>query len=191
MRDFPFWRSFAAHTLFRPFNSIHRPAAAAIADALGVIDPADDVITHARKVFNATSADHDYGVFLKVMPLAGDVGGHFHAVTKPHAGNLPESRVRLLGSHGGHLDAHSPLEWRAHRQILPLAANGVQHRLERRRSGLFDVGSPAFADQLSDCRHKKKSVEPACRQAPPPAGGGGAGADKSTRGFCFKSPPPS
>src|SRR4051812_39003626 len=55
-------------------------AALAAVDAERVQRPADDVIPHARQVAHAPAADEDDRVFLKVVLLAGDVGGDFLAV---------------------------------------------------------------------------------------------------------------
>ena len=43
------------------------------------------------------------------MSLAGNIGRHFHAVRKPHAGDFADGGVRLPGSLRGHLGADAAL----------------------------------------------------------------------------------
>src|SRR5262249_50689947 len=57
---------------------------------------AHDVVAHAREVLDAAAADEDHGVLLQVVPLAGDVARHLHAVGEPDAADLAERRVGLL-----------------------------------------------------------------------------------------------
>jgi hypothetical protein len=48
-------------------------------------------------------------VFLKVVPLTGDVGSNFFPVGKPNTGNLSERRVGFLGSHRFDLQTNTTL----------------------------------------------------------------------------------
>src|SRR3954447_23927690 len=88
-------------------------AAAALAaiDAEGVERAADDVVAHAGQIAHAAAADQHDAVFLKVVLFAGDVGGDFLAVAEPHAGDLSQRGVRLLGGHRLDLEAHATLLW--------------------------------------------------------------------------------
>jgi hypothetical protein len=58
------------------------------------------MITNARKVLNASSANQNHGVLLQVMPNAGNVSGYFYPIGEADAGNLAQSRVRLLWRNG-------------------------------------------------------------------------------------------
>ena len=49
-------------------------------------------------------------MLLEVVALAWDVGGHFHAIRKAHAGDLTDSRVRLTRGLRGYLRADATLE---------------------------------------------------------------------------------
>src|SRR5688572_16043016 len=60
---------------------------------------ADDVVTHARQVANTAAAHEHDRVFLQVVAFARNVHGHFLAVAQAHAGDLSQSRVRLLRGH--------------------------------------------------------------------------------------------
>src|SRR6185312_16678133 len=68
----------------------------ALVDAGAVEGAADSVVTHARKVLDATTADEDNRVLLQVVAFAADIAGHLIAVREAYAADLPESRVRLL-----------------------------------------------------------------------------------------------
>src|SRR3954451_11329187 len=81
----------------------------AVGDPGGVEGAADDLVAHARQILDASAADEDDRVLLKVVALAGDVGGDLHAVRQPHAGDLPQRRVRLLRGHGGDARADAAL----------------------------------------------------------------------------------
>ncbi len=50
-----------------------------------------------RKVLDAAAADHDHGVFLKVVTFTRDVADHFKAVCETHLGDLAKGRVRFFG----------------------------------------------------------------------------------------------
>src|SRR5262249_15496019 len=108
-------------SLLRALGAVLRTALATVGDARGVERAADDVITNAGQVLDTAAADHDDRVLLKVVALARDVGGHFHAVGETDTGHLAQRRVRLLGRRGVHADAHAAL---------------LRAGLERRGSGL-------------------------------------------------------
>ncbi|CUX22863.1 30S ribosomal protein S7 (modular protein) [Agrobacterium genomosp. 5 str. CFBP 6626] len=82
--------------LLRTLRTVLGAALLAVLDALGIENTADDVVTHARQVLYAAAADHDHGVFLKVVTFARNVADDFEAVGEADLGNLTQSRVRLL-----------------------------------------------------------------------------------------------
>src|ERR671911_27584 len=69
----------------------------AVLHALGVERAADDLVAHTGEVLHTTAADEHDRVLLEVVPHAGDVGGDLDAAGEPHAGDLAERGVRLLG----------------------------------------------------------------------------------------------
>src|SRR3954451_9530769 len=76
-------------------HAVLRTGLLAVGHAGGVERPADDLVAHARQVLDAPGADeHDRGL-LQVVALARDVARDLHAMVRPHAGDLPQSRVRL------------------------------------------------------------------------------------------------
>lgn len=81
-------------------------------DAGRIQDSTDDVISDTDQVFDAASSEHDHRVFLQIMPDAGDISGHFHAVGEANPRDLSQGGVRLLGSGGGDFDADTALERR-------------------------------------------------------------------------------
>src|SRR6185295_4754311 len=127
-----------ALSLLRPLGAVLRPALATVLDALSVEGAADDVVAHARKVLDATAADHDHRVLLQVMTLARDVGHDLVAVGQPHLGDLAKRRVRLLRGRGVDAGADAAL--------LRACLQG-RHLVARPR------GPAALGDQLIDGGH--------------------------------------
>src|SRR5512141_1518126 len=110
---------------------------------------ADHVVAHAREVLDAAPADEDHGVLLEVVPLAGDVARHLHAVGEPHAAHLAERRVGLLRR--GRVDTNA--------DAAPLRA-----RLEGGGRRLVTGGLAALTDELADGRHR--GTKPPVRMGP-------------------------
>src|SRR3954471_21584504 len=81
------------------------PGLLAVGHAEAVEDAPDDVVADAREVADPAAADQDDRVFLEVVALAADVGGHFLAVGEPDPRHLAERRVRLLRGHRLDLEA--------------------------------------------------------------------------------------
>src|SRR6201996_3897746 len=73
------WRRDIYISLLRTLGAVERTTLLAVLDALGIEHAADDVVTHARKVFDAAAADQDHAVFLKVMAFAGNISQRFEA----------------------------------------------------------------------------------------------------------------
>jgi len=82
-------------------------------DAPRVQNAPYDVIPDAGEIFYAASANQDHRVLLQVMSFAGNVGGDFHAVCKPHPRHLSERRVRFLRRRREHLEAYAALKRRS------------------------------------------------------------------------------
>src|SRR3954451_6181986 len=72
-------------------------ALAPVADAGGVEAAANHLVTEARQVADATAADQDDRMLLEIVTFSWNVGADFHPVGQPHAGDLAQRRVRLLG----------------------------------------------------------------------------------------------
>jgi len=64
----------------RSLGAVFGTTLAAIADTGGIQSAADCVVPHAWQILDATTANQDYGVFLKVLPFAADVSGDFLSV---------------------------------------------------------------------------------------------------------------
>jgi len=100
------------------------------------------VIADTRKILYTTTADHDDGVLLEIMALAGNVSGDFGAIGEADSGKLTKSRVWLLWGHGSDFDTNTALERRGRN-------NGfVEYRVEivaeGGRFGLYDFARAAF-----------------------------------------------
>src|SRR3954451_13824922 len=78
-------------------DAVHGTALLAVGDAGGVQRATDDLVAHARKVLDAAATHEHDGVLLQVVALARDVGRDLDRAGDPHAGDLAERRVRLLG----------------------------------------------------------------------------------------------
>src|SRR5205823_14686939 len=119
-----------------------RPVLGAALVSLGHADrverAANHVITNARQVFHAASANEHDGVLLEVMADAGDVGRDFGAVGQTNARDLAERGVRLLRRGG--VDARTD-------------AALLRARLQRGRLGLVANFVAALTDELTDRWH--------------------------------------
>ena len=127
----------------RTLGAVLGTALAAILHAGGIQSTTDDVVTDTGKVFHTAAANHDDGVFLKVVAFTGDVRGDFEAVGEAHTGDLTQSRVRLLRGGGVNTGAHA----------TTLGAS-LQGR------GLFVLHNllPRDADKLVDSWHLFSSI---------------------------------
>jgi len=90
-------------------------------------------------------------VLLEVVAHARDVGGHFDAVREAHAGDLADSRVRLLRGLGGHLDADAALEWS--REERRSVLDRVEGARQSDRLGLGLESLPVGLGKLIDGGH--------------------------------------
>src|SRR5690606_19253696 len=107
----------------------------AVLHAGGVEGAADDLVAHAGQVADPTAAHEHHRVLLEVVALTGDVGGDLDAAGEADAGDLAQSRVRLLRGEGVHARADT-------------AALG--RTLEGGRLALGGLALPSLADQLLD-----------------------------------------
>tara|TARA_Y100000590_G_scaffold202934_1_gene230289 strand:+ start:444 stop:734 length:291 start_codon:yes stop_codon:yes gene_type:complete len=67
------------------------------------------VVTHSRKIPDATTPNKNNRVLLEAMALTRDIGCNFDPVSEAHTGHFPKGRVRFLGSLSTHLGANSTL----------------------------------------------------------------------------------
>ena len=88
--------------------------------SLGIQHATNNVISYSNQVLYPSTAKHDHRVFLQVMSFAGNISGHFHAISQANSGDLTQSRVWLFRSSGGNLGTDSPLERRRkkHRPVF-------------------------------------------------------------------------
>ena len=96
------------------------------------------MITNPWQVAYTTAFNENYGVFLKVMTFAADVGGNFLTVGQTYAGDFAQRGVRFLWGAGSHLQTYA----------AALRASAQSARL-----ALADFFLPAEPDQLIDCWH--------------------------------------
>src|SRR5690606_21255641 len=116
---------------------------AANADALGVEGATNDVIAHDGQVLDPSAAHQYHRVLLEVVLLARYVRRDLLATTAPHAGDLAQSRVRLLRGLRLHRRAHATTLGR------PLECRGLAF--------LRDL-PPPLAEQLVDGRQNDHSL---------------------------------
>src|ERR1700754_1391581 len=93
-------RHLVVSRLFRTLRAVLRTALLAVLDALRIEDAAENVVAHARQILDAAAADHDHGVFLKVVALTRNVTDDFEAIGQAHLGHFTKRRVRLLRGRG-------------------------------------------------------------------------------------------
>src|SRR5204863_10085058 len=142
----------AAYGVLLGLHAVLRAGLLAIEHAGGVERPAYDLVAHARKVLDAAAADEHDRVLLQVVPLARDVARDLHAVGEPHAGDLAESRVRLLRR--GRVHARADAATLRGREHLLAALT----RLETRRRQLLLGLLAALADELIDAGHAARDA---------------------------------
>lgn len=91
------------------FGSIAAPRLFPAFHTQTVQGPPDDLVPDTRQVSHpATTYEHN-GVLLQVVPFPRNIHGCLLPVGKPNPGNLPQSRIRLLGRHGPNLEANPSL----------------------------------------------------------------------------------
>ncbi len=93
-------------------------------------------------------------MFLQIMRFAGDIGGHFHTVREPDAGDFTNSGVRLARSLRGHLRADAALEgrWVVSRTVF----KRIKTAHERDDLRLARLIAPTIFRQLIDGGHLEK-----------------------------------
>src|SRR5450432_4946372 len=77
-------------------GAVLRAALLAILNASGVEGSANNVITHARKIFHTAAAHKHDRVFLQVVADTWNIGGDFNGIGEAHASNLAQRGVRFL-----------------------------------------------------------------------------------------------
>src|SRR5579884_3523048 len=127
---------------FGPFRAVLRPPLLSIRDADRVERSAHDVIPYTRQILHPTAPDKHNGVFLQIVPDAGDIGCDLHAVRQANAGHLPKRRVRLLRRRGIHPEANPSL---------------LRACLERRAFRFTLCQRSSLADKLINSRHREAS----------------------------------
>jgi hypothetical protein len=137
----------------RPLGAIDAAGLAAVLNAMGIEDAADDLVPQTGKVLGAAAFDHDNGVLLEIVPDARDIGRDFDTVAQAHARDLPERRVRLLRGHGGHFQADAALERATALQDRTFAVKGVEGGLQGRKAALGLLQDPTVLHQLVHGRH--------------------------------------
>src|SRR3954466_7064094 len=135
--------------LLRTLRAVLRTTLLTVLDALGIQHAAEDVVTHAGQILDATAADHDHGVLLKVMAFTRNVADDFEAVGQAHLGDLTKRRVRLLRGRGVDARANATL---------------LRRLLQRRYLLARLLYRPRTCDQLVDRRHV--SLHPLVRAKP-------------------------
>ena len=103
------------------------------------------MIANTGKILDATAADHNDRMLLKIMALTGDVARDFEPVGQAHTRDLSQGRVRLLRC--GRIDT------RANTTLL-------RARLEGGNLVPFDRRLTRLADQLVDRRHMASLILP-------------------------------
>src|SRR5580704_7412143 len=124
--------------LLRLFRAVFGAALAPFLHADRVERAADYVKAHSGQILDAAAADQHHRVLLQIVPDPRNVGVDLIAVGEPHARDLAQRRVGLLGRSG--------LDLRAHAALLRRALQG-------RRAHLVALLDARLANQLVDSRH--------------------------------------
>src|SRR5208283_49859 len=133
--------SFARHiTLLGFLRPVLGTALAPLLHADRVEGAANHVIANARQIAHATAANQHHRMLLQVVSDARDIGIHLDPVGQPHACDLAQRGVGLLGRRRLHLRAYAALLRRA---------------FERARLNLEALFHARLSDQLIYRRHVK------------------------------------
>ncbi len=130
--------SLSATILLGPFCSVLRTAFFPVLYPHGIKCTPYNMIPHPGKVFHPPSPNENYGVFLEIVPFAGNVGGYFHPVGQPHTCNFSQGRIWFFRGRCVYPDTYSPL---------------LGRRLECRGLGFSLDSAPAFSIKLIDGWH--------------------------------------
>src|SRR5947199_3344735 len=125
--------------LFGTLRAVLGTALLAVLDALGIEDAAENVVAHARQILDAAAADHDHGMFLKVVALTRNVTDDLEAICQAHLGHFTKRRVRLLRGRGVDARADAAL---------------LRRLLQRRHLLARLLYYARTCDQLVDRRHR-------------------------------------
>src|SRR6202035_412785 len=134
---------------FRTLRAVLRTALLTVLDALGIEDAAENVVAHTGQILDATAADHDHRVFLKVMALTRNVADDLEAIGQAHLCDLTKRRVGLLRGRGVDARANAAL---------------LRRLLQRRHLLARLLHNARTCDQLVDRRHV--SLHPLVRARP-------------------------
>src|SRR6266550_559064 len=128
-------------------RAVFTATALAVRNARRVQCAADNVVAHAGQVFDAPAPDQDDRVLLEAVAFAWNIGGYFHSVCQPDAGDFPQCRVRLFRGHRPYLHTHAALLGRALAPLRPVMESVVPPTERRRLRLLYWLG-PSAADEL-------------------------------------------
>src|SRR5258707_7192251 len=124
--------------LLRLLGAVFGAALAPFLDADRIERAADYVVPHSGQILDAAAADQHHRVLLQIVSDARYVSIDLIAVGEPHARDLAQRRVGLLGRSG--------LDLRAHAALLRRALQG-------RRTHLVALLDARLANKLIDGRH--------------------------------------
>jgi hypothetical protein len=119
----------------RPLCAVLGTGLLAVSNTCCIEGSADYVITSTGKVLDTAASDHDYAMLLKVVAFTGDIAGDLDSVGKTYTGDLPESRIRLLGGRCLYSGADTSLLRRS--ISCGLLLQRVEGSAERRGLGLL------------------------------------------------------
>jgi hypothetical protein len=94
--------------LLGPLGSILAASLLAVRHTGAIQNATNYVIPNAGEVSDATAADENRTMLLKIVVDAGDIGSHLLAVGEPDPRDLTESGVGFLGRHRSDDQAYTP-----------------------------------------------------------------------------------
>ena len=89
--------------LFGSLRAVFGTGLTPVGDTCGIQGTSDDVVSGTGQILHPAAADQDDAMLLKVVAFAGNIARNLDAVGKTYSGDLPQSRIRLLG--GSSLDS--------------------------------------------------------------------------------------
>ena len=136
------------------WSAIFAATATSAFDAFGILRSADHVVTNPWQIADPAAPDQYHRVFLEVVPLAGDVGGHFNVVGEPYTSHFPKCGIRLFRRDCANLQADARLLGRTLLEFASTARERVSNGPQRRRLRLLPRPFPRVSYQLIKRRQR-------------------------------------
>lgn len=120
------------------------------------------MISHTRKIFHTSAANHDYGMFLKIVSDSRDVCRYFHTIRQSNSGDFSKRRVWFLWRSCAYFKTHAATKWTAGLSLTIF--DRIKNKGHCGRFRFFHRTFSRFSHELIDCCHTVYKEYPRKRQ---------------------------